>query len=95
MLFSLSKVVVLPRQPILPFGAVYVEVQRVFEGYHAVLHVGGDEEDLPLTDGDVTAWQSELEGSRENVRELLALVLLDDHDASLLQEDLGGHHLLS
>ena len=54
-----------------------------------VLHVGGDEEDLPLTDGDVATWQSELEGSLEYVCELLTLMLVGDHDASLLQEDPG------
>src|SRR5262249_4261265 len=79
-------------EPVLADGREQIQLERVVERLRLVLNPRRNVQDLAFADGDFLARDQELERPLQDVRDLLALVVVHGDDGALLQVDLG-HHL--
>src|SRR5436853_3747959 len=90
-----SKISVVALEPVFANGAEDVEIERVFQSHGAVRHVGRDAQHLALAHHHLLALEFELQRPFENVRELLALMMVLRHHRSLGEENLRHHGLIA
>jgi hypothetical protein len=85
-------------QPILAGRTEHIHIERVLERECPVRHVRGDHEHLPGTRRElalIVVAKPELQRPRENVGQLLVLMLVARHVIAFLQIHVRDHHALA
>src|ERR1039458_2815450 len=82
-------------EPVLADGAEDVEVQRVLKRHRGVRHVRRDAQNLAGGDHNSLAVNLKLQSAFQNVRNLLALVVVFRHHRALGEKDLSHHRLFA
>src|SRR4051812_9849397 len=98
MLFRPVEVAVGAIQPILPGRAEDVDVERVLEGARLVQYVRGNVQHLSFTNDDfvfAVGADVEVQGAREDVRQLFVVVRVLRHERILLEIHMCEHHLVT
>jgi hypothetical protein len=87
--------VILASEPVRANRAEDVEIERVFERHGPMWDIGWNVEHFPFAHDNLLSFQLEFQRALENVRNLLALVVMHRHYGVFAKKHLGDHRFFA